>query len=371
MPQESSHIAIYIHSIYNSGVDRIIVNLSQSLIECGVKVDLVVDSPGRVNLWEWSPKLRIVDLKAGKNPIVRLSKLMAYLRREKPSSIIANSHFSNEISILAKYLSGAPTRVIVSEQNNISLISKHSPGGLQRWVPMTAKILYPWADAIVVPSQALAKDIAALIGKPLERVQVIYNPVVRPEIWEKAQEPVDHPWFAPGEPPVILAVGRLETQKDYPTMIRAFAQVRQVKPARLVIFGQGTKQSEIEALVHELGLEKDVAFLGFVKNPYAYITKSAMLALSSAWEALPTFVIETMALGIPVVSTNCPTGPAEILDNGKYGDLVPVGDYKAMAEAILNVLSGHSKSVESAWIEQFTSKDTTNKYLKVMGLTVG
>ena len=270
---------------------------------------------------------------------------------------------------MAKGLAGVSTQVIVCEQNNLFLISKHSPGGIQGWAPSTAKILYPWADKIVVPSRELAKDLTTL-GLPAKHMQVVYNPVVRPEIWDKAKESVDHPWFEPGEPPVILAVGRLEVQKDYPTMIRAFAQVRQIQPARLAIFGQGTQKSEIEALVHELGLEEDVVFLGFVKNPYAYITKSAMLALSSAWEALPTFVIETMALGIPVVSTNCPTGPAEILDNGKYGDLVPVGDYKAMAEAILNVLSGQSKSVDPAWIEQFTSEDSAKKYLEIMGITV-
>ena len=367
MSQESSRIAIYLHSIYGSGVDRIMVNLSHSFIENGLKVDLVLDSTGLIHLWDWSPQMRIVNLNSGRNPVKRLSNLMRYLRREKPTSIISNGHFTNEISILAKRLSGVSTQVIVCEQNNLFLISKHSPGGIQGWAPTTAKMLYPWADRVVVPSRALAKELATL-GLPSKHMQVIYNPVVRPEIWEKAKEPVDHPWFAPGEPPVILAVGRLETQKDYPTMIRAFAQVRQVKPVRLVIFGQGTQRSEIEALVHELELEKDVAFLGFVKNPYAYVAKSAMLALSSAWEALPTFVIETMALEIPVVSTNCPTGPAEILDNGKYGDIVPVGDYKAMAAAILNVLSGESKAVDPAWIEQFTSEDTTKKYLEVMGL---
>jgi glycosyltransferase involved in cell wall biosynthesis len=198
---------------------------------------------------------------------------------------------------------------------------------------------------------------------------VIYNPVLTPELIKSTKEPLDHPWFAPGEPPVVLGAGRLVEQKDFPTLIRAFAQVRQVRPARLMILGSGREQKRLEALVRELNLEEDVALVGFVKNPSAYMAYSPVFVLSSAWEGFGNVIVEAMAVKTPVVSTDCQSGPAEILDNGKYGSLVPVGDTKAMAEAILSVLSGNSKRVDLAWLDQFTQKSSTEKYLEILRIS--
>jgi glycosyltransferase involved in cell wall biosynthesis len=239
-----------------------------------------------------------------------------------------------------------------------------------RLAPLTARIFYPWADGIVTVSQGVAKDLAQITGLPLERIRVIYNPVITPELREQTKETTDHPWFAPGEPPVVLGAGRLVEQKDFPTLIRAFAQVRRVRPARLIILGSGREQKRLEALVQDLSIEEDVGWLGFVKNPFAYMAHSAVFVLSSAWEGLPTVLIEAMAAGASVVSTNCESGPAEILDNGKYGSLVAVGNSEAMAEAILNVLSSTSKPVDSCWLDQFTLETATQKYLDMLGISV-
>jgi glycosyltransferase involved in cell wall biosynthesis len=239
-----------------------------------------------------------------------------------------------------------------------------------RLAPLTARIFYPWADGIVTVSQGVARDLAQITGVPLERIQVIYNAVLTPELRESTKEPMNHPWFAPGEPPVVLGAGRLVEQKDFPTLIRAFAQVRRVRPARLIILGSGREQKRLEALVQELSIKEDVGWVGFVKNPFAYMAHSAVFVLSSAWEGLPTVLIEAMAAGASVVSTNCESGPAEILDNGKYGSLVAVGNSEAMAEAILNVLSSTSKSVDSCWLDQFTLETATQKYLDLLGISV-
>ena len=201
---------------------------------------------------------------------------------------------------------------------------------------------------------------------PLESIEVIYNPVITPQLSQKSQESVDHPWFAPGEPPVVLGVGRLEQQKDFPTLIHAFAKVRQMQTAKLVILGSGREEKKLLSLVNELELSEDVAILGFVENPYAYMAKSAIFVLSSVWEGFGNVVAEALAAGAPVVSTNCPSGPAEILDNGKYGELVSVGDSQAMAEAILRVLLGEIKSVDSDWLEQFKLETVAQKYLDVL-----
>jgi glycosyltransferase involved in cell wall biosynthesis len=161
-------------------------------------------------------------------------------------------------------------------------------------------------------------------------------------------------------------VGRLEQQKDFPTLIHAFAKVRQMQTAKLVILGSGREEKKLLSLVNELDLSEDVAMLGFVENPYAYMAKSAIFVLSSAWEGFGNVVAEALAAGAPVVSTNCPSGPAEILDNGKYGELVSVGDSQAMAEAILRVLLGEIKSVDSDWLEQFKLETVAQKYLDVL-----
>ncbi len=184
-----------------------------------------------------------------------------------------------------------------------------------------------------------------------------------------AQEPLEHPWFTPGEPPVVLGVGKLEAQKDFPTLIRAFARVRRAQPARLVILGWEPDRPQLEALVSELGLEDDVALLGHVGNPYPYMARAAVFVLSSHWEGLPTVLIEAMAVGTPVVSTDCESGPAEILDGGKYGSLTPVGDSQSLAEAILNVLVGQSREIAPAWLNHFTLETSTQQYMKVLFAT--
>ncbi len=183
-----------------------------------------------------------------------------------------------------------------------------------------------------------------------------------------AQEPVEHPWFNSQDIPLLLGVGKLEAQKDFPNLIRAFAKVRQVRPARLVILGWGPDRPQLEALVNDLGLEADVDLPGYVQNPYAYMSRASAFILSSAWEGLPTVLIEAMALGIPVVSTDCESGPSEILADGKYGYLTPVGDSEALADAILKVLSGYQKTVNSSWLKRFDVETATQQYLKALGI---
>jgi len=254
----------------------------------------------------------------------------------------------------------------VSEHTTLSTEARLVEQMSSRLAPLTAKLFYPWADGIVSVSHGVAKDLIDLTEINSGKIEVIYNPVITPELTEKAKEPVEHPWFAPGEPPVILGVGRLVAQKDFSTLIHAFAKVRKIRPARLMILGNGREEEKLQALVKDLGIEKDVAWVGFVDNPFAYMKRATVFALSSAWEGLPTVLIEALAVGIPVVSTDCPSGPAEILNAGKYGELTAVGDVKGMSEAILRVLSGRIKSVFPEWLEQFTWETATQKYLEVL-----
>jgi len=177
---------------------------------------------------------------------------------------------------------------------------------------------------------------------------------------------LNHPWFAPGEPPVILSVGRLTKQKDYPTLIRAFALVHRERPARLMILGEGEERPKLEALIQELSLDDDVSLPGFVDNPYAYMARSAVFVLSSAWEGLPTVLIEAMAVGTPVVATDCPSGPAEILEGGKWGKLVPVGDVEALAEAIARKISSPMQKSRLDVCERFRMDKVIAQYIYIL-----
>jgi glycosyltransferase involved in cell wall biosynthesis len=204
---------------------------------------------------------------------------------------------------------------------------------------------YLAADAVVAVSEGVADDLAAHFGIPRDRISVVHNPVVSGSLKEKAAAPIDHPWLASGAPPVVLSAGRLHPTKDYPTLIRSFARLRQVREARLLILGSGKndeetarRRAELIELAAELGVSEDVDLPGFVPNPLPYMARAAVFVLSSLWEGFGNVLVEALACGCPVVSTDCPSGPAEILDHGRYGRLVPVGDDSAMAEAMLTVL---------------------------------
>jgi glycosyltransferase involved in cell wall biosynthesis len=226
---------------------------------------------------------------------------------------------------------------------------------------------YPWADAIIAVSDGVADDVARVTSLPRESITTIHNPVVTPELQEKMRAPLDHPWFAPGNPPVLLAVGRLVDQKDFPTLLKAFARVRAVRKARLIILGEGKERPELEALTGKLGVASDVDLPGFVLNPFPYMIRASALVLSSAWEGLPGVLIEAMACGCPVVSTDCPSGPAEILNGGAYGPLVPVGDDAALAKAILSVLEAPPDSERlRAQAALFSVDRATDQYLQVL-----
>lgn len=369
MPKFSPDIALFLRGLYEGGAERVMLNLARGFTKRGLKVDLVLARAKGVYMPQVPSGIRVINLQAEWMPS-SLPKLMGYLQNERPKNLLAALHYPCEIALWAKRLSGVSTRIIVSEHNTLSQEAKRIPQTSVRLSPIAARLFYPWADGIVAVSQGVAQDLANVTGISRERIEVIYNPIIDAELFAQAKEPVEHPWFQQSEIPVILGVGRLYPQKDYPTLIRAFAKVLKVRPARLVILGCGPVQARLEALIRELGLEADVALLGFVQNPYAYMARAAMLVLSSGWEGFGNVLVEAMAVGTTVVSTNCESGPAEILADGKYGLLTPVGDEIAIANAILSVLAGNTKKVESSWLEQFSLEHCVEKYLKVLNIAV-
>jgi glycosyltransferase involved in cell wall biosynthesis len=367
--KKPKRIALFLRYLGGGGADLAMAYLAQSFFEQGFEVDFILSQSGGVHMWKIPETINIVDLGSFNN-LLSLKGLVHYLRRERPAALLSALHFNNELAIAAKFLARVPTRVVVCEQNTLSQRSQNETQFLKKLTPQIAKWFYPWADDIVAVSEGVAQDLVQVTGLPQNRFEVIYNPAVTDELAEKAKGLPDHPWFQEGEPPVILGVGKLHPQKDFPTLITAFAEVRKSRMARLMILGWGDDEAvnELKNLSRDLGIEEDFALPGYVTNPFAYMARAAVFALSSRWEGLPFVLVEAMAVGTPVVSTNCESGPAEILDNGKYGTLVPVGDPQALADGILDILAGHMHKVEPTWLDQFSLPVITQQYLNVMQL---
>jgi glycosyltransferase involved in cell wall biosynthesis len=362
-----NRIALFLYSLDGGGAERVIANLASNFVKQGVDVDMVLVRAKGPYLSSLPSTVRVIELKASKTQ-TSLFDLIRYLHQERPAVLLSAMHYANEVALWAKRLSRSATRVIVSEHNTLSRYARNTSRTVEKLTPLWARLFYPWADGIVAVSQGVARDLQQVTGLPTQRIKVIYNPV-QPNLSSRAQAPIEHPWFALGEPPVILGMGRLVGQKDFPTLIRAFALVRQVRAARLVILGRNAgSESSLKVLIQDLGLNEDVAMLGFVDNPYAYMARSAVFVLSSRWEGLPLVLVEALSVDTPVVSTNCESGPAEILNHGQYGDLVPVGNHQAMADAILNVLSGNTKSVSADWLAQFDLETVAQQYLEVLNV---
>jgi len=364
--RERPDLALYLPSLRGGGAERVMVNLARGFSEQGLKVDLVLAKAEGPYLSQVPSRVRVVDLKASR-VLTSLPGLVRYLKRERPAALLSALDHANIVAIWARKIAGIPCRLVVSTHNTLSKVIENASNARSRVMPLFIRWFYPWADAVVAVSQGVADDLVKTTWLPRELITVIYNPIVTPELLEKAKETIDHPWFKPGQPPVILSAGRLTKQKDFPTLIRAFALVRAKHPARLMILGEGEERSKLEALVRELGLENDVSMPGFVENPYAYMARAAVFVLSSAWEGFGNVLVEAMAVGTPVVSTDCPSGPAEILEGGEYGYLVPLGDINAMARAILSIIK--EKKIDTGF-QQHALKFTVDKivecYLEVL-----
>ena len=334
-------LAIFLPSLSGGGAERSMLNLAHGVVERGYPVDLVLAQAKGPYLSLVHKDVRIVDLKASR-VLASLPALARYLRKEQPEALISALNYANVVAVWARRLAGVPKKVLVNEQNTVSRSAFNSSKRRQRMVPYLMKHFYPWADYIIGNSQGVAEDLSEVTGLPRQRINILYNPVVTPEVREKVHAPLNHPWFKLGQPPIILAVGRLTKQKDFPTLIRAFAQVLANRPSRLMILGEGVDRPMLEALVKELGLEDHVSLPGFVENPYAYMKRAALYVLSSRWEGLPTVLIEALYCGRPIVATDCPSGPREILAGGQHGVLVPVGDVAALSRAIEAGLAGET-----------------------------
>lgn len=395
------HVALLLPSLLGGGVARVALNLAESYLRRGHRVDLVLCRGEGAYRDRLPPGLRSVVLRRGVPPVARglalaaspgswrelarpvllplrgapalagLGDLVGYLRRSRPDVLIAAKTHTNLVAVWARRLAGVRTRLLLSQHSMLSQEIASAEGRKWRWRHVAKLIArtYPLADAIVAVSDAAADDLAAAAGIPRERIATVPNPIDARTIAELLREPPSHPWFAPGAPPVVLAAGRLRPSKDFPTLLRAFAEVRRTRPARLVVLGEGPEREALAAEARRLGVAEHVCLPGFVDNPFACMARAGVFVLSSRYEALGNVLVEALACGCPVVATDCPGGVGEILKGGAYGRLVPVGDPAALAGAILEELDlpgDRERRVRRA--DDFCPDRAADRYLAAVGL---
>jgi glycosyltransferase involved in cell wall biosynthesis len=364
-------VALFLPSLVGGGAERVMVNLANNMAAKGVHVDLVVANAQGAYRDQVSSNVNIIDFQSERS-LASFPKLIGYLRYEKPKALISALEHTNVLAIWAKRLAFVPTKNIITEHISSSLISYaagYTPSKLRATL-YAMRFTYPLAYRIVTVSQGVADDLVQTIGISKNKLEVIYNPVLNEAMFEKAEQPIDHPWFQAGQPPVVLGVGRLEPQKDFPNLLRAFALLRKKQKARLVILGEGNLRGQLEALAKELGIEEDVQLPGFNSNPYAFMKRANVFVLSSVLEGLPTVLIEAMALGTPVVSTDCKSGPKEILGNSGYGTLVPTKNPEALAVAIEKTLNAPRPVIDQNKLKRYTSDEATDNYLRAAGFKI-
>lgn len=329
-------ICFVLGALQLGGIGRNALNLGAALQQRGQVVDFYLIKAEGAYLSQVPPSTRVFE--GGGRTKWSLPSLMAYLGVRRPRVLITSNAYIHVLALCAVKLSRVPVRLICTAVTNITE-ERRRRTLYGRLLLSLGNWAYRRADAVVALSSGVADDVAAQASIARDRIHVIYNPAVTPALRDQASQSVPCEWLNDPETPVVMGVGRLTRQKDFPTLIRAFARVKQARDAaRLVILGEGEDRESLERLVRGLDLESAVRFEGFVPDPAAYTSKASVFVLSSAWEGFGNVLAEAMAVGTPVVSTDCPSGPAEILGNGEYGPLVKVGDASALADAILATL---------------------------------
>ena len=359
-------VSCFVAELMPGGAQRAAVKLVNRLAERNLLVDLVSANQQGPQIDDVEATVRVIDLGAGR-VVKAIPALSRYLRHQQPRTLVSFLTHANLAAIAARAVSRVETRVMVVEQNTVSRVRSH----LKRdaLLPALVRRSYPHADHVVAVSKGVANDLIANLGIPGSRVSVIPNPVVDNDLVRSALDSPHHPWFEDNSAPVFVAAGRLSKQKDFPTLLRAFDLLRQTKEARLMIMGEGEERPRLESIINQLGLIDHVALPGFVANPYAVMSRSAAFILSSQWEGLPTVLIEAMACGCPIVATDCHSGPREILDGGRYGKLVPIGDADAICRSMLEVLQQRPSALILRQRALLYSVDhAVENYLRVLGL---
>jgi len=358
-------VAIFTHGIEGGTFTNIGTALTRGFKELGVSCcDLVVLNATNEEKAKY-PDVNVVSLNVTRASF-SLLPLVRYIRKEKPDVIFPMPWYFNVIAIWARNLSLTNTKIIVGEQNIISLEAgiEHRDKLRLKYLPVVMRYTYPYGDGIIGVAQDVITDLVKEV-KVSTRIPmtVIFNPVDVSRVQQLAKEPIDHPWFQNHNVPVIVTAARLAKQKRLDILIRAFARVVDVVPAKLLILGQGPLRAELENLCKELQIEEHVDMPGFDSNPCRFMSACDVFVLASAWEGSPVALAEALASGAAVIVNDATGGSKDIIEYGKYGMMVPTGDHDALAKSIIQVLT--DTKLKSHYQEQSLSRSQDLQALKI------
>ncbi len=349
------------------GISNVMLNLMNSSALFLKGIDVLVNNPNIPELDLLNPKINIINLNESPG-LISLPSLLDYINKKRPKVILTNRERANRVLALATPFINYPIKIVFRVGMPISTALERRNLVKRAFRKYSIKYAYKRAEIVIANSNKVAEDILDITGISTDRIKVLNNPTVSDKLYELSNAPTPHKWLDE-DMPVIMGIGRLARQKGFETLIKAFYKVVQRTEARLIILGEGKERDSLLNLIRYLGITDKVALPGFTSNPFAFLSRASCFVLSSAWEGSPNVLIEALALGIPVVATDCPTGPREILKNGRYGELVEVHNHNQMAEAILKVLSSPPPpSFLKYAAEPYRAIPATITYLKVMGL---
>jgi glycosyltransferase involved in cell wall biosynthesis len=360
-------VAIYMRDLAGGGVERQTIRLAQELQAVGLSVILV--------LHQMRGELR--DMIQGSIPVVDLNSrrtlqdiplLARFLRRARPSVLISNLDHNNVAAVLAARLAATGTSVVICQHNALTSTFSGTLNRSYRLIPFLYRMLSPFTDAAVAVSEGIADELHTMAHMPRHKINLIHNAVIGSGFQSRVEQPVTHRWFDDPEVPVFVTAGRLVPVKDHETLLRAFALHRRHRQSRLLILGAGPLRRSLEALACELRIADAAEFLGFQENPLPYFRHADAFVLSSYSEGFGNVLVESMGCGTPVIATDCEHGPAEILDRGRYGALVPPRDPQALADA-MDMVAGLRERWPSGLLKaraaEFSSANCAAAYMQL------
>lgn len=357
----------FLPNLEGGGTERVFVHLANGLVARGLAVHLVLANAVGPFLSELQPQVNVVNLGCGAVWRV-IPSLVSALRRIQPCAVLAGISHANVTATIAHRLAGSRARLVLSEHAHLSSVVRLYPGLRMRVTRRLMRLTYPMAHTVVCVSEGVVADLRQHLSACDTRTVVVYNPVVDETLMAKASMEPAHPWLRQKDEPVVLAAGRLIAQKDFAMLLEAFALLRARRPARLLILGEGELRSALVAQAQRLGISDWVEMPGFEPNPFSAMRAAGLFVLSSCFEGLSCVLIEAMACGTRVVSTRCPSGPEEVLEDGRWGRLVPVGDTLSMAAAMDKALDDpHPPDVANRAAE-FSVARAVQRYAEVLGV---
>jgi len=325
------HVAFYMHDLSGGGVERMRLSLIAALRARGISVSLVVGARQGALVALLPPDLTVFELGA-RRTILAIPRLAAFLRETQPDVLVSSLDHNNIAAMVACVVSGSGTRLVVCQHNALS--AERKMGWKYRLVPLAYRLLHRAAHAIVAVSDGVGSDLAATARVPGSKITVIYNPVIGADFFVRSAGPAPHPWLAEKGCKVFVFCGRLTAQKDVFTLLAAMEILLQRLPTRLILLGEGEDEAGLRRFARQHGIAHAVAFAGFQPNPLPWIRHADALVSSSRYEGLGNAIVEALGCGTPVIATDCPYGPAELLLGGAIGRLVPVADAHALADAM-------------------------------------